>query len=1093
MVNPKVLRIYASQNNDIRGWGQSELIRDESLKTIDDPLSASGDQVNKPGSSIPTVFARMKFFQTAFMSIRQINIPQGQSVPVYNRLVSECLDILELIYSHANNIRVECWNRNEQLDKLRTDGHALLANALELHCNNYLHNITDIYLIYQGKELIGGSSPFTIAYTSPNWQRNRNPPVKSLLERNEKFREYMYHFAVAYKSVDNNKDLMSFIQYITICRDNDPQLRLREIADGTVAINGFYEKYPPYNFKINGINRSAQICNAPTIYLNARNTDTIHSDFYIDSELVPFEAAHTPLVLHPGVYPHMRYYDEESWPAGQNVIQVEGMSDDTRARDLPGCTLYRHTFLAAINFLEDKLLRIPYRINESKFKGVIKLSDEVSCLLPLKPMFFKYFRGDRLDTYFSYNVDDTACVVSLTIPVRDNTGTIHHQVTITKAYDLVNDVVRTGNNDFDVSFNIGFFPFYKCVVNPELNKFIVLSQVENQDVEWDVNLQFFKYGNRVPLTPGMDKERNRQPTSKFYQVKDFDYVQVHYNPIVKGILLPNFEKKENNGASQYYYAIDFGTTNTHIAFISDAVNNARSFQAEHIKDQVVYLCSIKDQTRESCGIDNASLVLQANREFFPIFKDDSYSFPIRTVVGARQALNAKSCLFGDVSIGFHYSKEFITQAFYNTKLKWALEHDNPNQRVLTSIERLFEELLWMVKNHWVLCPDSDNTHYPVIMLTHPLVMTNWSTLFGLWKNAYATVFGITVVQTNEYFKDMTESLAPCQSIVVEVKNAGIASGILNIDVGGGSTDFQYYKVNGGETIAYYDSILFAGDDLWGKGFENLSTNIGAAIETNQFIQFAQRTLNNVEIHVGQETKSIGEINITDPKEFVNILLRDQNGHFKHILSNPKQNVCRKMMSIHYASIIYHIANWMIINPQMSFPMIINFTGLGSKYIEMLFPGNKELTEFTKVLIDAFVAVPVPAGFQVHISDNPKNATAEGAALFAKEGNWPASIVQHHPGFNGNFASVNLGNFPQYQEAVINYFDDFIDRFNARPILGAYDIRLTGAEVNDIKNNARQSLNNVYAIKCQGVQNLNAVNIEESMFFWMLKDSLWKLQ
>lgn len=1092
---PKVLRIYNSPNNNIKGWGQSDLITNESLKTINDPLSAKGKQVNKPGSSIPSMFARMLFFQTAFISVKPSVIPSEYSMSVYNRLISECFDILELIYSHANDLHIRCWNKDKQIQKLKDNGNAILADALEQQCNDYLSDVTDIYLLYQDNLLIGATSPFTIAYTSPNWQRDLNKPVQSLLERNPKFREYMYSFAIAYQSEPNNAGLKSFITYILQCRNNDPIRELSQMADGRISINDFHARYPLHNFLIDGTERPVRICNTPNIYLNGRNVDTLASDFYIDSTLIPFNETTTPLVLYPGSYPGMHYYDDEAWPAGQSFNQVEGDNDDTTVRPLPGCTLYSHSFLSTINFLENKLLRIPYRMNEDNFKAAITLPDGTSCLLPLKPMFFKYFKCETLQNYFSYSIQNGKCTVKLVIPVRNNAGTTNHEIIITRVYDLVNDVIRTGTNDFDVSFNVGIFPFHKCTGKPELNKFIVASFLEDQDVEWEIGLQFYKHGFKTPLPPAACTQRNQHPSSRYYEVTDFDYLQIQYGRNAKGTILPDFAQKNVNGANQYYYAIDFGTTNTHIAFISHAQDTAESFRADQIKNQMVYLCSVKEETKESCGADNASLVLQANREFFPLFRDDSYSFPIRTVVGSKQALNAESRLFGDVSIGFHYSKEFITQNFYNTKLKWALEHNNPNQKVLTSIERLFTELLWMVKNHWMLRDDSNYNQYPIVMLTHPLVMTKWNTLFQLWQNAYAEVFGVTYEQAATYFKDMTESLAPCQSIIV--KGSGVAGGMLNVDIGGGSTDFQYYRIIGNTTTSYYDSILFAGDDLWGKGFENLSTNIGAAITTNRFIQFAQSTLNDVAIQVGQEAKSVKEISITDPKEFVNILLRDRNNHLKNVLSNPEQNVCRKMMYIHYASIIYHISNWMIVNPVMSFPQTINFTGLGSKYIEMLFNTKTELTAFTKVLVEAFVGEQTPAGFEVHISDNPKNATAEGAALFAKQGTWPISEVQHHLGFDGDFAQVTLGNFPQYQEAIITYFDAFIDRFNNRPncnmLQGQFDLRLTDAEVQTLKDNARQSLENVYAIKCTGVNNLHNTNIEESMFFWMLKDSLWKLQ
>ena len=102
-----------------------------------DPLVAGNETTdNKPGRSIPSMFARMIFFRTAFESVvssNKIKIGGNDPIPVYQRMVSLCLDVLYLVYKRDSRLTIERWNFADQTAKLGNN--PILKEALETQRN----------------------------------------------------------------------------------------------------------------------------------------------------------------------------------------------------------------------------------------------------------------------------------------------------------------------------------------------------------------------------------------------------------------------------------------------------------------------------------------------------------------------------------------------------------------------------------------------------------------------------------------------------------------------------------------------------------------------------------------------------------------------------------------------------------------------------------------------------------------------------------------------------------------------------------------------------------------------------------------------
>ena len=206
---------------------------------IADRLMEYGDSINKMGTSIPTPYARLYLFDSAFKqlnsyfnsqddSLKQVSYEgvinnEGDTVPTaYHFLVSECLDMLEFIFKYGDmkEFDVEEWDVEAECDLLKNQGNAdqqeLGAALLDAHNTTFLNQFSKIYLFKwktsNGEEIIlGGTSPITLVYTSPNVRRrlkeaglafnggagNRlfdNSSHTPLYKRSKEFREFLYTY-----------------------------------------------------------------------------------------------------------------------------------------------------------------------------------------------------------------------------------------------------------------------------------------------------------------------------------------------------------------------------------------------------------------------------------------------------------------------------------------------------------------------------------------------------------------------------------------------------------------------------------------------------------------------------------------------------------------------------------------------------------------------------------------------------------------------------------------------------------------------------------------------------------------------------------
>lgn len=1102
-------------NSQVKGIGTSTKV--ESKFFTNDPLASDNNtNDNKPGRSIPSMFARMIFFRTAFQSVVEsgkININGNDGIPVYHRLVSNSLDILYLIYTRDTRLTVERWNYSAQMAALTN--YDVLKEALKSQRNSFLTKIEkkngvetetfktdDIYLFFLEDKLIGGTSPFTFTFSAPDW--NGLGAVRSFKQRDDQFREYVYTLYCAYSS---NPMMKEFREYIEFCKRTEPIPRLKALGAAMITQQTLASNYAQYECKCQSDPAQTfkvEVCQIPRVPFYATKPDEFSSDFFIDSPfLSTINVINTPLFLHTGYHDEgLLYVGNTPWNSDTMVCQVTSDKNDEIPRDLPDREGDNpHVWLSEVDFLEPFLLELPYKVDDTKFKAI---SDgDKSYLFPLRPMFFKYFRMSDADNFFHAEIKEGKCIVKLEIPITNALRTKTSKIEIEKEYSLTTKVKCWGKDGESV--NLGVFPFYRIPKDsqkfPNLSsQYAVMHNINMQGRVFDTStLEFYIEGNKNAIDNKGDRVSEGTNASAYYHIKgEFDYIQMCWKKGEKktcGILIPKFNIEITSGTNEFAYGIDFGTTNTHVAYMIKGENTPVSFNSQQIAMQATFLNTLTEPYSFSCGKENSIFMENEKRHFFPHVNDNSYDFPFRTTTIKQGTIDNDATLFGNVAIGYNYKKEYSIDKKYETELKWKLDTEKPSDEINVQCKLFFEELLWMVKNHWILSESANKKVKPQIMITYPMAMTQSPR--DRWIKVYRDVFECDENEARKKVDVMVESLAPCFSKINQ--QAVAAAGLLNIDIGGGTTDFQYYRryapVDHVEILSYYNSVKFAGDDLWGRGFEH--TNLAKGGEsTNNFTKAAEDVCSNVTIQLDANTKiKFGDIKTDDPKELINILLRDKEDNFSTWLKTNGNNVCRKTMFIHYSAIIYYASIWMR-DHEMDCPGLIQFTGLGAKYIDLLFGDDKKLTKYTRKIIEKVGVREIPKKFEVQTtSENPKAATAEGAALYAfNEVDEFDNKKKYHPGIIGCQKRLKGDELSKSKEALMNSFEDFIRVYNSLPedTDSIYRPQLTQAEIDSFESDAKSSLDELVT-EYSPKEGEASKSINDPMFFWLFKGSLYKLK
>ena len=776
-----------------------------------------------------------------------------------------------------------------------------------------------------------------------------------------------------------------------------------------------------------------------------------------------------PMALTDAGLPNVAYIGGQPWnPACCVLNRVPSIP--LHQRELPGGAGIVYPYLTDADFLQDKLIQVNYVINRTKFETCT--DGESHYLLPVKKEYFNYFTLQDLKQQFRIILKNNKVIVELQVPILDAT---YPFITLKKEYDTQHIEFYTGGARY---FNVGIAPFYKIEDNLTSNSYFVMLGDTTNQVKLSFGL-FDKIGTfiKVPLP----KERTDEVT-KYFKIENtsFDFIELDCNGN-KGLLIPKMQKILMAKANKdFIFGVDFGTTNTHIAYSIDNGAHSTSFTITPNDIQTVYM------NQDDYGHPLFAELVE--REFLPILigsENSTTSYPYRTAVCETANFKVEEpVLFGNISLGFHMLQEKleVRGVSYRTDLKWALEMGagtEPINILENRVKSYCRQILFMIKNKIVL---NEGRLRTTLVLTFPGTMSRpvKNKYIGFWKQEADRILGIGNVD----IKDASESVVPYYSFVCKDIKAGDA---INVDIGGGTSDILYVLPSKG--IQYYSSSLFAANDLWGDGIGNIVNQ-----KDNGFVQLMDVALEEQRILIHDEnlkkcyetTKKIAQ----SSADIVSFLFKyDREFRLSELIT--QNNNLYSLIFIHFASLLYHVGQTLE-KLETGLPTYLTFTGMGSKYIKLISPMENDIRDLAKCFLETFTGKEVPRLFTVKFADNPKEITAEGALASmhnAVPKIFPELIKIY--GFEDAADEYEFSEVATLEDKVCMAFEKFLDKLSDREIknylLNQYGVRIDASIIATMKDYMPQS----YQIMASRPLAEDAP-VNETLFFWPLKQALYEL-
>lgn len=969
----KVFRLHAQGANTIQDWGTSTKYSTNAISQIADPNGASA---SKEITSIPSPFARMDLVKTAFKEVVDSGNLDGATI--YHKMVSDSLDVGQLFFEidkHRDKLEIIVWDKQTDLQVLINSdkqGHKLLGETLNMFLIqdastfNFNH-LQRIYLLNfkNGPALtniIGATSPATLFFTSANdisyvsksIQFGNDFPFdsnyKPLYDRDLEYQKVWYllrlvinNFSTLFPEVDNYLNL-SF----TKLTDAQKQI-ISALTNSNIG-------------SFNSINVNVSAGNLVEVIghnLYCRKTGgVITSDFEIQSNYKI--NGFSPLVLPIDTYVLKAKYTHDDWDRNNKAPVYDPNPIDSRILPFDGT---KYPYLTISDFLEDTIIRLPYEFNNtSYFDGHYNDKSGKSYLLPIKNLFFDYFTKEQLigqlqdgKNMFEFVSNAAGITVILRIPIK--IGYIEYHRTYFK--DIPAKIDRSNNSGglIEKDFAFALFPNVEFPNKKDaVYRFGLISDFTDNG---NYKISCFKHNQPLILqtvTRNESYREYRKCQTGILDGENFDYIQLHVLN-KQGIVVPKYNN--HTGTEQFTFAIDFGTTNTHVEY---SVNGSPSKSFDIIKGEEQIQLLTKTEQLERYIFDY---------DFVPesIGKNDEFKFPMRTALSEARTVNWNTISYplAHANIPFPYEKR--NEYKYNktvTGLKWSNDADNI-KRVKCYIESLF-----IILRNKVILNNGDLQQTKIVWF-YPISMTR--NRFNLFKNEWDSAYKRYFNGNSGNIIPITESIAPYEYYS---RGKGISANMATIDIGGGTSDIVISE-NG--KVKYITSFRFAANSIFGNGYGDNS----GLVKNGIVQQFKPEILKLLKANSMEGLSGI--CNELDQKNDSGNLasfffsLNDNKLVGKNIDFNNmlRLDESQKIVFIFfYTAIIYHLASIMKLK-NIEMPRYMNFSGNGSKVLHILTTDPKLLEKFTKVIFEKVYDNNYHAnGLTIsEISENPKEATCKG--------------------------------------------------------------------------------------------------------------------
>lgn len=1013
----KVFRFHTG-NNNIEDWGNSSVYGKTEIEGIDDPTGATAQQQI---TSIPSPLARIDLVQTAFHFLAQKENPLDGNT-IHHRMVSDALDVGEILFNIdqlSDKINIIPWDKTNELKKLvESDNpkHKLFGETLQLFLeqDKEAYNFGQLkrfYLLEYNYKIIGGTSPATLFFTTANNLDFVKIPFgndyvfdehfQPLYKRDGAYQKYLYHLLKAYPQLASSmKNVQDYLA--------------RNLALLEKTNNGLYNdinNLKPETFKIEydtlntgSENDDVEILGYPLRKRHKANITVTaqNSDFVIRSS--KYNGANKPLVLQNNLNKAFRY-TTDPWNK-DTVVPYYNTETNLGNRTLPG-QIIKYPYLTVSDFLEPCLIRTIYATNDKQFfNGNLRMESgetERGYLLPLTPLFFEFFDTEDVQK----NMPDgkpmmemvqriaNSVTVTLRIPINKDGEYISFERVYyppaTESEKKKPELEQNKGAIVEVFFNVVVFPFFKhpAGINPDYRIMVIDRDTDGVKKNNHYQLAFFTNSKKEVLKSirrdRSIKEKGDSVSSAFYIINEnFDQVQLD-NSSEKAMIIPLFPPAKT-GAGAFSFAIDFGTTNTHIEWKKDG-EGKQTYPFEITATDLQY-ASLVDPSKDYIVVPE--LLNWIDHELFPfqITQNSPYHFPQRTTLSFKEDLsyqdgNVTHCL-SDFNIPFVYERlPLHANTAIKSNLKWS---EDAEFKVL--VRRYFEALIFLIRNKVLL--NGGNLEKTSFVSFFPASMDEgrritFKDIFTkpdegvLWKYFPNTIS----------FTYLSESLAPYYFASNTKAISSSDRPVVSIDVGGGTTDVVVYA---NEQPVFLTSFRFAGHAIFGDGFNGSSSVNG----------FVQKYFKGIDGNSGYKAISqdvyplpslFGEMEDHSSSDIISFLFSLEDNpqlkakgkkiSFFDDLSNDRD--LKVLFVLFYGAIIYHVAVCMK-TKELAPPKTILASGRGSNTFKIAegSSGKKGIGSLAEEIFKYVYASEEYLSINIEQEQHPKQLTCRGGLYFKSE-------------------------------------------------------------------------------------------------------------
>lgn len=1094
----KVFRLHTNGEETILHWQESSPYGSSVIQSIEDPEGATA---KKEITSIPSPFARIDLVKTAFQQISLLKDLDGNTI--YHKMVSDTLDVAEIFFNIeklSDQFEIISWDIQNSIELLigGYEGHKRVGSTLKMFLDQdgadyNFDQTSNIYLIrYKGGmmksdcDIVGATSPTTLFFCSANdlsyisnevsfdgkdrpFDKNYQP----LYKRDYEFIKYLFTLRKSYPSFAAKfKEVNDYLNLTFSKLDASKKQEISQLTQNDIT------SYSELAFNSNTV----RIVN--DLSFHVRPVKAITSDFEINPSIhrnvdkmplvLPVETGNTYIGL---TYTYAKWDKDNQAPYFDKKIVSE--------RCLPNEGSL-HPYLTISDFLEDTIIKLDYKVNQKAFFNGNYNGNKEGYLLPVKDLLFQYFTVDDL----TGNMPDgkpmielqpgaSSISVILRIPIKGK-GNVSY---ITYKRIFYND------NSADLSKNEGAvieeeklgMAIYPCLKFDEdkeaFYRFATIGSF-NKQYKTDFYYNEEKLQN-IPCVVRNQQESNLEKIAiSIIEKARITHCRIGINN-VSGILIPQLAR--HSGSDTFTFAIDLGTTNTHIAY---SVNNnpAKAFDITKDDVQIMYVEERPDDLLKDL----------IDEDIIPQILGEKFSLPTRTILseGKLTNWNQEHYPLANTSVDFTYGKS--TTNSYNkvtSNIKWANDAKSEAQ-----IGSYIDSLMLIIRNKVLL--NNGNLSTTKIVWTYPISMTSnkYSQLATLWTESFKRY----ICNNTANIIPMTESCAP---YVFYKKAYGSVNRIVTIDIGGGSSDAVIAE-NG--EVKYITSFRFAANTLFGSGYNGVMGSLNGII--NKYQDQIKRVLRDNKLD--NIDKILCEIensrNSAEINAFFFSLSDNEEIKLKHISKQISYNEMLKrnggfkmVVLLFYSAIVYHIAQIMKAKG-MEFPRHIAFSGNGSKAIQILTTDDENLAEYTKLLFAKVFNRPFSDKLEMMINQqNPKELTCNGGISSPEKQSYrDVSVKKVVYKASGEFFSTEkygdvdetlIENVKQDVEEFFNTVFSLNDVYSFKDNFGVEDEALANAEA--------MAMDDAISYIKKGIEVKNPSStdsIEETFFFNHLNGILFDM-